>query len=142
MDTAALNEARRAYRDATRAAEDRGRTFLGGQSAGVVRMAEYDSEARYIYVLGQSFSLAGRDSARVIMVDERADGQQVLVGSAWVGSTLPEEAWDRHWVSGDTTFVVRAGSRAVHLLDVLRRSPEVREFISARSETAAGEEGS
>jgi hypothetical protein len=140
-DTAALAAASRAYREARRSAEDRGRAFLGSQWGGVVRIVEYDPDAREVFALGQPFSLAGRDSALVVMVAEEAGGEQSLAGSAWVDSRLPDEAWSRHWVSGDTVFMVGPRNRDAHLLELLRRSPAVRGFIPQPDDTAPGDDG-
>jgi hypothetical protein len=126
---ASADAAHRAYRVAVRAAEDAGRQFLGGQSGGVVYSAAFDDDS--VYVLGRGYSLPRGDSALVIMVDriDSVGGDPSAVGTAQIAARLPAEFWSKQWRSGDTLFIILPHEPERILLETLRRSPQLREFL-------------
>jgi hypothetical protein len=129
-DRAVSSEAaNRAYRMAERAAEDAGRHFVGGQSGGVVYSAAFDDDS--LYVLGRGYPLPRGDSAFAIMVDriDGVGGDPSIVATANITARLPAEFWTRHWMSGDTLFTILPREPQRFLLDALRRSPRLGQFL-------------
>ena len=121
--------AHRPYRLAARAAEDAGRQFVGGQSGGVVYSAAFDDDS--LYVLGRSYPLPHGDSALVIMVDriDSVGGDPSILATANITASLPAEFWTRQWRSGDTLFTILPREPQRLLLDALRRSPRLGQFL-------------
>jgi hypothetical protein len=133
-DTAALVAAERRYRDLQRAAEDSGRSFLGGFTGGVIQNA-YVSRAdrQTLWVEGETFAVPERDSALVVLVDLTGAPAQParVVGRAYVPAELPEAFWPKHWTSGDTTFLVHSRNAHGILREALRTDPIIRAFVDS-----------
>jgi len=133
-DTAALAAAERRYRDLRRAAEDSGRSFLGGSTGVVIQNAYVTrSDRQTLWVEGEAFTVPERDSALVVLVDLTGAPAQParVVGRAYVPAELPEAFWSKHWTSGDTTFLVQSRNAHGILREALRTDPIIRAFVDS-----------
>jgi hypothetical protein len=138
-DTLLRSVVQQAYRSEVRAAEDRGRSHMGGSGGSYwygasvnQRFAPGRPGADSLFVHGEAFSLPADDSLLVVLVEgaNSPSGEAPrIVGTVRVASTA-RGTGRRRWTSGDTTFFVnpRRG-RTDWIGDALREIPEVREFL-------------
>jgi len=94
---------------------------------------EIDRSNGRLYVLGREFDIPPRGSALIVIVD-RVDGiggPPMVIGSAVIDGTLPEDVRGKTWTSGDTTFMVRPSKSGIQIfLETLRQDPVVGAFLS------------
>lgn len=119
VDSAITNRERRSRDSAAMVAVRKGRNSAGIPMGGHWYWAEYNRDS--VFVLGQAFGFAGRDSVVVVMVDraDRIGGDPVVIGAATFGA-VPAAFW------GLVTDPPRQGRI---LASWLRRSPPARAFL-------------
>lgn len=137
-DTAAARTRMQRFLLVQRAAEDAGRVLVGVD--GVAHRAPVTMTWGFrpnvpdsVFVLNRAFELPSRDSALVLLIDARGDGEAPspqLLATTWMPAAIDPGFWPKQWRSGDTTFIVspRRGNRI--LQDSLVKAPAVRAFLS------------
>jgi len=135
-DTGEMRAAMQRFREVRRAAEDSGRTFLGGSSSERWWSAAYTQRLRgtsgdTLFVLEAQFAIPLRDSALIVMIDGLNDGTAgpTLLGTAWMPAVMEPSYWPKHWTSGDTTFTVRPRRQVEILRAALLGIPAVQAFL-------------
>jgi hypothetical protein len=87
-----------------------------------------------VFVLGQAFELAARDSALVLLIDTRRDREPPaphLVATTWMSAQLaPEAFWMSRMGVEDRPSAAEARRRSSILRDSLVRIESVRTFLS------------
>lgn len=125
-------EAERIEREAMAAATLANRTVMGSPSAQNPYWAELDRGANKLLVLGSKYTIPGRDSTLVILVDhiDHVGGEPAIVAAATLDGRISSGLAGKTWRSGDTTFIIRpARSQLDVFLETLRRDPAVAAFI-------------
>lgn len=130
-DTTAQRIAHRTYRARVDSAENAQGMFVGGQRGLITYGGELDRDRNSFHLLGKTYEIPLRDSAIVLMVDrvDSPGGPPFVAGVAYIDAHLPDAFWTKSWSSGDTTFIVHAGSGSHALETALQRIPAVRDFL-------------
>ena len=131
-DPARTRAASDGYRRLTSQALLADRTVLGHSGLGTVNLAEMDANRRTLYVHGRELAIPERDSTLVVLIDDfdGSRGTPRIVGTVFVKGTVPSDAQQRSWTSGDTTYIVRPKrTREAVIREALEQSEVARDFL-------------